>query len=125
MSEMFTHVISSEPLLNDSIGEWDTQTCPREFLGLTCMVPAYSCLCGLVEKSRVETVTEANGKVEVVNLTLGLTPGASDPQAVMRSIDMIGYKADYRVSHNEVVASFNLRRPQNDKLRSFIRNGGV
>src|SRR5687767_7496725 len=124
MTDVFTHVISSESITSEGV-EWEAHTCPREFLGLVCMVPAYSCLCGLVDGSKAETITNADGVPERVNLTLSLTPGESEPVAVMQSIDMTGYKADYRVSHNEVVASFNLRRHQNDGLRAFIRSEDV
>lgn len=122
MSEL-THVISSSGLEETSGAV--SEVCPRELLGLACITDNYPCLCELVDAYESETVRNQDGETAVVRLTLGIKPGVGEPQKVMSSLELTGYKADIQISRHEVVATFNLRRPQNTELRSFIRNEDV
>lgn len=82
-------------------------------------------MCELVDSSTIETVPDGNGGTALVRLSMTLAPGKGDPRAVMARIDLTGYKADYEASKQAVTASFNLRRPQNTGLRSFVREAGI
>jgi hypothetical protein len=123
MTEL-THVISSTPLTEESDAAVE-QRCPREVLGLSCIVAQYACLCELVEACRVETVKGLRGGTAVVNLCMTLRQNKADPQAVMAGIDLTGYRADYQASRQAVTASFNMRMPQNAGLMTFVRETGV
>lgn len=118
MSEL-THVINSTGL--ESVSGAVSKVCPRELLGLACIRDNYSCLCEQVESCQIETVKGQGGEAAVVNLRMTLIPHVGLPRAVMTGIDLTGYKADFEAGRNAVRASFNLRRPQNTELRSFIR----
>lgn len=112
----FTHVIGSTALIEEPEAAVQ-EGCPRILIGLVCMASDYPCVCGLVDTSKVETASR-EGRGAIV-LTLNLRPGIGQPEAVMAAIDLTGYRADFTVSRNFVVASFNLRRPQNAELRSW------
>ena len=111
----FVGVISSTGLPDDSGTPVSEKVCPRELLGLACVASQYVCLCQQVEGCSVETVKNEHAGTAIVNLRL---EGVSDAQAVMASLDLTGYKADLQVSRREIVAAFNMRRPQNAGLRS-------
>lgn len=123
MTEL-SYVISSTALTEESDAAVQ-QRCPRELLGLSCIVAEYACLCELVEACRVETVKGQSGGTAVVNLCMTLRQGKADPQAVMAGVDLTGYRADYQASRQAVTASFNMRRPQNTNLMTFVRESGA
>lgn len=115
-------VISSTALTDETDAAVQGR-CPRESLGLSCMIPHYSCLCELVGTCTIETVKNDSGGTALV-LSMTLRQG-KDAQAVMTGIDLMAYKADFQVSRSAVVASFNMRRPQNVELETFVRETGV
>lgn len=115
---IFTGVVSSTPLTEDGVAEFSG--CPREALGLACLVPAYPCLCAHVSAWTVETTKNEDGETAVLALGLRLVPGVRDAAAVMNSLDLTGYKADMAASRDAVTAAFRLSRPQNLQLKSYV-----
>jgi hypothetical protein len=81
------------------------------------------CLCQQVEAAALSVDRNDRGDATEVRLTMGL-PNMGQPQTVMASIDLTGYKADYRISRHTVVASFSLRRAQNVDLAAYVRESG-
>jgi hypothetical protein len=122
MSEL-GHVISSTALTTRASAAVQ-DGCPRELLGLSCIVSEYQCLCELVDACTIEAVKNESGGTALVTLSMTLRRG-EDAQAVMAGIDLMAYKADLQVSRSAVAASFNLRRPQNAELRAFLRETGI
>lgn len=109
-------VISTAVISNASVATWG-EGCPREAMGLSCLIPHYECVCGLVSSYTIEQASDVNGPTGLV-LTLTVVPGQA--RAVMDSIDKTGLRADFVASNREVQASFHLRRPENHRLRSFL-----
>lgn len=121
MTEL-SYVVSSNTLTEEPNAVVQN-VCPRELLGFACLVGSgFGCLCQLAEACRLDTSTNESGTAVLVNLTM---TGVDEPKSVMKSIELTGYRADLRISHHEVVASFNLRRPENTGLRLLIRESGV
>lgn len=100
--------------------------CPRELLGLSCLVNEYDCLCNYVVSASLEVAEHERG-TPVARLTVKLRPLDKDWSVVRKSIELVGYRADYRVSAPatltsglELVSTFDLYRPQNAALRMYL-----
>ena len=116
MTEL-THVISSTPLTEEP--KTVEATCPRELLGLACLVgTGYDCLCALVDSA------EAGHNGAVWAMALNLTQGQGTPYAVMSALNLTGYVATFHASPKAVTATYDLRKPQNADLAAFVREAG-
>ena len=114
--------LTSEPVQDsEAAGE-----CPRELLGLACLRDVYGCLCQSVVRASLEVAQHERG-TPLARLTVELQPLDRDWSVVRKSIELVGYKADYRVSAPAtvssglvLVATFDLYRPQNAALRMYL-----
>lgn len=115
-------IVTAEP--ND---DWASPNeCPRELMGLACLRHEYDCLCRHVVRASLEVAQEERG-TPVARLTVELRPQERDWSVVRKSFELVGYRADYRVSAPatlasglELVSTFDLYRPQNAALRVFL-----
>lgn len=119
-TDVLTGVISSTPL----------STCGRVLLGKTCLKELrYECLCTNVTRSLAEVVEDETGGTARFVLTLELENGIHEWSQVRKSIDLMGYKADYKVSLGglergmEIVSTFPLSKRENADLRVLAESG--
>ena len=97
-----------------------SESCPRELLGLACLVSQYACLCEVIEVSIAETVMDGDKGEALLKLSMSFREDKRDVAAVMGGIDLTGYRANYQSSKDTVIATFNLRGPHNLDLRLFV-----
>lgn len=100
--------------------------CPRTLLGLSCIAREYDCLCEQVARADI-AVDKSAARAPVARLRVELRPLDRDWAPVRRSIELIGYQADYQVTAAAtmtagavVVCSFDLYRPENASLRTYL-----
>lgn len=120
MSELGA-VISSSGL--DAASEPVEETCPRELLGLTCLIREYQCLCEQVASTEIEKVRKGRGSA--LTLTLNLIPSVGNPMTVMTALNLTGMRAEFQASRQAVTATFDLSRPENASLNEFVRETGI
>ena len=115
---MFTGVVSSTPLIEDSVTQ--SEGCPRTALGLSCLLPDYPCVCTHVDTWAIEESKNQDGDTAIFTLHLRLVPGVGDVATLMDSIELVGYRPDMQASTGAVTVSYRLSRPENSHLRSYL-----
>lgn len=86
------------------------------------MKPDYDCLCEQVKTCEFEIVRNNEQVPAVVQLRLEL---AGSPRVVMGYLNHTTFRADFEASAHRVIATFNLRRPENRDLQRFILSNEV
>ena len=111
--------IISTTVISDASETLVGEGCPRNALGLSCLIPQFECLCSLVTDWDVTRGIDGM-ETKIVHLRLSLVRGRDVAEAVMDSIDMTGLNADYQASQSEVTASLSMRRPENIGVKASV-----